>query len=128
VKLSHYKLALAMIIGGGLGAAVVQGLHAQAKPPVYLIALNKVKNAEGYTKQYLPKAQAAIKAHGGVYVAGGHGTQIDGTLPTERVVILRWDSMETLKAWHDSPQYQAARRIGENYADLNTVAVNGAAQ
>jgi hypothetical protein len=35
---THYTIALAMFAGVGLGAAAVQGLHAQAKPPVYSVA------------------------------------------------------------------------------------------
>jgi hypothetical protein len=31
---TYYTVTLAMLAGVGLGAAAVQGLHAQAKPPV----------------------------------------------------------------------------------------------
>ena len=34
---SWYKFALSMLAGVALGAAAVQGLHAQAKPKAYLI-------------------------------------------------------------------------------------------
>ena len=88
----------------------IQSLHAQAKPPVYMIGLNDVTNADGYAKEYVPLAQASIKAHGGVYVAAGSGNMIDGTLPKGRVVILRWDSLETLKAWRDSPGLRGGPR------------------
>ena len=37
---------------------------------------------------------------------------IDGTLPKGRVVVLRWESMEALKAWRYSPEHMAARKIG----------------
>jgi uncharacterized protein (DUF1330 family) len=49
----------------GLGALTVEGLHAQSKPPVYLIGQIEVTNPEGYAKEYLPKAREIIKAHGG---------------------------------------------------------------
>jgi uncharacterized protein (DUF1330 family) len=99
-----------------------------SKPPVYMIAINEVTNQDGYSKEYLPKAQAAIKAHGGVYVAAGPGTMIDGTLPKGRVVILRGESIEALKGWHESPDYQAALKIGKDYAHYNVVAVDGVKQ
>ena len=35
---THYTVALAMVAGFGLGAVAVQGLHAQAKAPVYYVA------------------------------------------------------------------------------------------
>ena len=119
---------LSMLAGAAAGAAAIQALHAQAKPPVYMIAINEISNQEGYTKQYLPTAQKTIKDHGGVYVAAGPGTQIDGSFPKGRVVIQRWESMEALKAWRDSPEYVAALKIGEKYAKYNIVAVDGVKQ
>jgi hypothetical protein len=59
---NRYAMALAMLIGIGLGAVGVQSLHAQAKPPVYMIAINDVTNPDGYKNEYLPPAQASIKA------------------------------------------------------------------
>ena len=73
----RYTVMLSMLAGAVAGAAAIQALHAQAKPPVYVIAINEISNQEGYTKQYLPTAQKTIKDHGGVYVAAGPGTQID---------------------------------------------------
>jgi uncharacterized protein (DUF1330 family) len=55
----------------------------------------------------------------------GPGTQVTGSLPQGPVVILRWDSMEALQAWRNSPEFQAALKIGEKYATFNIVAVNG---
>jgi uncharacterized protein (DUF1330 family) len=120
-----YTLGLTMLVGIAAGAAAVQTLHAQAKPPVYMIAMNELTNPDGYRKEYLPKAQAAIKQYGGVYVAAGPGNIIDGTFPKGRVVILRWTSMDALHKWHESPEYQAALKVGKTYAHYNVVAVDG---
>jgi hypothetical protein len=62
---THYTVALAMVAGFGLGAVAVQSLHAQAKPPIYVVSEVNVSNPEAYAKEYLPKAQAIIKAAGG---------------------------------------------------------------
>src|ERR671934_2533513 len=35
---TKYKIVLAVVAGAALGAAAVQGLHAQAKPKAYLIS------------------------------------------------------------------------------------------
>ena len=123
-----YLVVLSLVAGAILGAGTIQGLHAQAKPPVYMIALNQLTDPDCYAKQYLPPARASIKAHGGVYVAAGPGTTIDGTLPKDRVVILRWESLDALKAWRYSPDYVAARKVGEKCANYNIVAVNGVPQ
>ena len=119
---------LALLAGIGIGAGTIQGLHAQAKPPVYMIADNEVTDPEGYKKEYLPLAQPTLKAHGAVYVAAGEGTAIDGAPPKGRVVILRWDSLDQLKGWRNSPEYTKARAVGEKYAKFRVFAVEGVAQ
>jgi uncharacterized protein (DUF1330 family) len=106
----------------------MHGLHAQAKPPVYMIAINEVRDAEGYAKEYVPPAQKSVKDHGGEYVAAGPGTRIVGSLPQGPVVILRWKSMEALQGWHNSPEFQAALKIGEKYAKYNIITVDGVKQ
>ena len=42
---TRYTVALSMIAGAALGAAAIQGLHAQAKPPVYAVAEITVKTS-----------------------------------------------------------------------------------
>ena len=82
----------------------------------------------GYAKDYGPKAKQSIVSHGGVYVAAGKGTLIDGHVSTGRVVILRWESMDQLNAWRYSPEYENIRKIGEKYAKYNIVTVEGVPQ
>jgi uncharacterized protein (DUF1330 family) len=125
---TSYKLAIALVAGAAIGGAAIQGLHAQAKPPVFMVAINEISNQEGYTKEYLPAAQKAIKDHGGVYVAAGPVAQVTGGLPNGRGVILRWESMEALQAWRNSPDYQAALKVGEKYAKYNLIAIPGVQQ
>ena len=123
-----YALTLALLAGIGIGAFGVQGLHAQAKPPVYMIAEIDVTDPQGYAQEYLPLAQPTIKSHGGQYVAAGKGTAIDGEPPKTRVIILRWDSLEQLHNWRYSPEYMKARAIGEKYARYRDFSVDGVAQ
>jgi uncharacterized protein (DUF1330 family) len=122
---AKFGMALSMIVGAGLGAAAVQTLHAQAKPPVYMVAINEVSDQERYASEYVSPAQKSVKDHGGEYIAAGPGTPLAGNLPRGPVVILRWDSMEALERWRNSPDFQAALKIGEKYAKFNIVTVNG---
>ena len=46
----RYALLLSVLSSAGIGAAV-HNLHAQTKPPVYMIAINEVSNQEGYAKE-----------------------------------------------------------------------------
>jgi len=118
-------IAVSMLTGAVVGGAAIQALHAQAKPPVYMIAINEVSDQARYAKEYVPPAQKSVKDHGGEYVAAGPGTRVVGNLPGGPVVILRWESMEALQGWRNSPEFQAALKIGENYAKFNIVTVNG---
>jgi len=122
---ARFGMALSMVVGAAFGGAAIQALHAQAKPPVFMIAINEVSDQERYAKEYVSPAQKSVKDHGGEYVAAGPGTRVVGNLPQGPVVILRWKSMEALQAWLNSPDFQAALKVGEKYAKFNIVAVNG---
>ncbi len=128
----YFGLGLAALAGAALGAAAVSGLHAQAKPPVYLVTEIDVSNPQAYGKEFAPKAQATIIAAGGKLVAiggaGGAGakpvTAIAGTAP-KRLVIQSWNSLDQIKAWYNGADYQAALKIGEKYATFRRYAVEG---
>jgi uncharacterized protein (DUF1330 family) len=121
-------ITVALMAGIAIGAGGIQVLHAQAKPPVYMIADNEVTDADGYAKEYLPLAQPTFKAHGAKYIAAGKGTSIDGDPPKGRVAIIRWDSLEQLKGWRNSPEYLKARAVGEKFAKFRVLAVDGVTQ
>jgi uncharacterized protein (DUF1330 family) len=123
----RYALATAALSSAAVGTAV-HTLHAQASPPVYMVAINEITDQEGYTKQYLPTAQKTQKEHRAVVVARGPGTQIDGSFPKGRIVVVRWESMEALNKWRHSPEYEAARKVGEGFAKFTVVAVDGVTQ
>ena len=130
---SQYIVPLAVAAGFGLGAVAVEGLHAQAKPPVYYISEIDVANPVAYANEYLPKAQAIIKAAGGRYLAAGGAASgakviaIEGE-PPKRVVVQVWDSIEKIQAWRANPEYKELRKIGDKYAKFRSFAVEGAAQ
>jgi uncharacterized protein (DUF1330 family) len=128
---SSHKIAVAVTAGVAIGALAVQGLHAQAKPPVYFVAEIDVTNPDAYAKEYAPKAQAIIKAAGGRFLAiGGSAattgtvTAFDGDAP-KRVVVQVWDSMEKIRAWRANPEYVELRKVGEKYAKFRSFAVDG---
>jgi uncharacterized protein (DUF1330 family) len=126
---THCTVTLAMLAGFGLGAVAVQGLHAQAKPPVYYIAEIDVTNPDAYAKEYVPVAQSIIKTAGGRFLAaGGKTTAFDGDPPKSRVVVQVWDSLEQIQAWRNLAEYKEARKIGEKYAKFRAFAVEGVQQ
>ena len=118
-----------MLAGATLGGAAIQALHAQAKPPVYLVSLIDLTNVDAYAKEYVPKVRATIKAHGGrVIGASQKVTPVEGEPPTSRVAINVWDSLDQLQAWRNSPDYKEAREIGNKYAKFRSFAVDGVSQ
>jgi len=128
---SNYKFAVAVTAGVAIGALAVQGLHAQAKPPVYFVAEIDVTNPDAYAKEYAPKAQAIIKAAGGRFLAIGGSAASTGMVtgfdgdPPKRVVVQVWDSMEKIRAWRANPEYVELRKVGEKYAKFRSFAVDG---
>ncbi len=126
---TQYTVTLAMLAGIAVGAAAVQGLHAQAKPPIYYISEINVTNLDAYLKEYAPKAQALIKASGGRFLAAGQNvTSIEGAPPTQRVAIQVWDSMEKIQAWRNSAEYKDLRKTGDQYAKFRAFTVEGLPQ
>ena len=126
---THYSVTLAMLAGFGLGAVAVQGLHAQAKPPVYQVVEIEPSNMDAYLKDYVPKAQTAIKAAGGKFLAaGGKTTTIEGEPPKSRVVIQQWDSVEKIKAYRDSAAFKELLPLRDKMAKFRSYAVEGVAQ
>ncbi len=117
-----------MLAGIAIGATAIQGLHAQAKPPVYLVTEIDVTNADAYVKEYAPLAQASIKKAGGKLLAASlKVSQIEGTAP-KRVAIQVWDSLEQIQAWRNGADYKDARKIGDKYATFRSFALEGLPQ
>jgi uncharacterized protein (DUF1330 family) len=124
----HYVATASMLAGIVIGSVAVQSLHAQTKAPVYLVGEIEISDPEAYSKEYLPRAQALIKQHGGRAVAGGAPTAIFGEPPKSRAAIYAWDSMDQLMGWFNSQEYQETRKTGEKYAKFRNFSVPGVAQ
>ena len=126
---SDYKIAAAVVVSFVLGVSAVSVLHAQAKLPAYVVTEIDVKDQDGYTKDFLPKAQANIKEHGGKYLAGGLNKAISlgGSPPPNRVVLLQFADMDAVKAF-EAKQKQLEADVGNKYASFRGVAVEGVEQ
>jgi len=126
---TKFKLTLAVLAGAALGATAIQGLHAQAKPPVYQIVEIDVLNQEVYVKDYAPKAQAAIRASGGKFLAaGGKTTSIEGDPPKTRIVLQQWDSVEQIQAYRNSAAFKDLLPLREKLAKFRSFTVEGIPQ
>ena len=126
---TFHTVTLALLAGIGIGAAAIQTLHAQAKPPVYTVTEIDVSNIDAYVKEYAPLAQATIKTSGGKQLAAGQKvTALEGDPPKPRVTIQVWESLEAAQKWRASPEYKKAREVGDKYAKFRAYAIEGLPQ
>jgi uncharacterized protein (DUF1330 family) len=126
---TYAQIPLGALAGFGVGAVVLQSLHAQAKPPAYVIAEIDVINAEAYTKEYVPLANKALADSGQKRLAsGGKTIALAGAPPASRIVLSVFESMEKAQAAYSSPAYLDARKIGDKYGKLRIFAVEGISQ
>jgi uncharacterized protein (DUF1330 family) len=126
-----YTVVLAMLAGAGLGAAAVQGLHAQAKPPAYVVAEIDVTNQDAFAKEYAPIAAKALAEGGSGYKSiarGGKTVSIEGAPPKSRIVINAFENLDKAVAAFNSAGYKEARKIGDKYATFRLYAVEGLPQ
>ncbi len=122
----HVTVGLALVASAALGAAAVQTLHAQAKPPAYNVVEITIKDQDGYNKEYLPPITKAIADAGGKFlVRGGKTISYEGTAPAPRVVVVQFESLDKLQALYNSAAYKDAIAIGDKYATQRIFGVEG---
>ena len=122
----HITIGVAMIASAALGAAVVQTLHAQAKPPAYDVAEITIKDQDGYNKEYLPLVSKAIADAGGKFIVrGGKTISYEGPAPAPRVVVVQFENLDKLQALFNSPTYKDAIAVGDKYATQRIFGVEG---
>ena len=101
----NYKVAIALVAGAAIGGAAIQGLHAQAKPPSYVVVdISDITDPEGFKviAQGSPARTEAMKNFGAHYIARTQKiTAIDGT-PPKRFIVIAFDSAEKAQAWNNS--------------------------
>jgi uncharacterized protein (DUF1330 family) len=120
---TRYSSGLTLLVGIVIGSIAVQGLHAQATPTAYSVTEIDISDLDAYQKNYVPLAQASIKAAGGRPIAAGQNIiALEGEPPKTRVTINQFDSLEKLKAWRNSADYKDARKIGDKYAKFRAFA------
>jgi uncharacterized protein (DUF1330 family) len=110
----HISIGLAMLAGAVLGAAAVNGLHAQSKSlgAYAVVDISEMIDANLFRQQLLPKVTpAALATFGGQYaIRTDNITALDGT-PPQRFVVIAFDSMDKAKAWSSSPSQKEVDAI-----------------
>jgi uncharacterized protein (DUF1330 family) len=123
-----YTWSLAVLAGAALGAVAVQGIRAQAKPPVYVVAEIDVTDPATY-QTYVDRNGALVQSFGGRFLARGGTTEaIAGPAPRGRVALYTFDSIEKMQAWRDSAPYKALIAIRDQSSIFRSFAVEGLLQ
>src|SRR5437660_6108319 len=122
----HITVGLAMVASAALGAAAVQTLHAQTKPPACNIAEITIKDQDGYNKEYLPLITKALTDAGGKFlVRGGKTISYEGASPAPRVIVIQFESLDKLQALYNSAPYKDAVAVGDKYATQRIFGAEG---
>jgi len=115
---------LAIAIGGVTLAQNVTPPSA-TPAPAYLIAHVQVTDPEGW-KQYLTALPGTLAPYHVKVLARAPGVAVDAsTPPAGSTAILAFNSMDDLKAWWNSPAYQAIIPLREKSAKTIVYAVPG---
>jgi uncharacterized protein (DUF1330 family) len=131
-----FKLMSAVIFCVGISAAVVQGVHSQAKPAAYVIYELAPTNNDAYAKEFVPIAQKSVRDYGGKFLRGGgalpgglgNSLSIAGD-PPKSVVVFRFESLDRAQVWSNSAAWKDAVLIGQKYTSYFRVyAVEGLTQ
>jgi uncharacterized protein (DUF1330 family) len=97
---ANYRFGLIALASAAIVAAVVSGLKAQTKPPVYVvIEISEIMDADTFSK-----AVAGAPLVGGRYIMRTQkATALDGGPAPARFVVIAFDTQEKANAWRDSP-------------------------
>jgi len=97
---------LSLLAGVTIGAAAVQGLHAQAKPKAYTITELQTIDAKAAADFAKRISEVQMKAGGRNFrTGGGKVVGLEGPAPPQRVAITEWDSLEKAEAFWKSKEW-----------------------
>lgn len=95
--------------------------------PAYGIAHLRTPQTNDDVLEYIERIQATMDPFGGRFLV--HGATVDvieGDWPGT-VVVVEFPSMDDLRAWYDSPHYQAIMRLRTDHIDGDLIMVDGVA-
>jgi uncharacterized protein (DUF1330 family) len=122
-------IGLSMLAGAGLGASIIHTLHAQARPPAFIVSENTIRDQDIYMKQFVPAVIKTIDAAGGKFLArGGKIETLLGEAPPSRTVVLQFPSMDKALEWWNSQATKDAVAIGQKSGDIREYVIEGLGQ
>ena len=93
--------------------------------PAYIIVDVKVTDPEVY-QEYRQLVPASLEVYGGSFIVrGGAVENLEGDWSPERIVVLKFDSIERAKAWWSSEEYAPAKALRVASALTELIVVEG---
>ena len=92
----------------------------------YLIAMIEVTDWEKY-REYTKASSKAVARYGGRFIVrGGDKITLEGPEENRRIVVIEFPSLEQVKTYHESKEYQEAKQLRQGAATGSFIAVQGA--
>ena len=76
-------------------------------------------------KDYIKKAGVTIKANGGELLASGVPEALEGEWLPKRCVLVKFETMEKLKSWWNSDEYQTLIPLRTSVSENNIIIIDG---
>ncbi len=90
----------------------------------YVLVEMEVTDPESY-KAYGPLAQESVERHGGRFIVRGGETEVYEGEWKPRIVVLEFESLDAVREWYHSDDYQECLPIRLAATDGRLVAVDG---
>ena len=93
--------------------------------PAYLIVRATVTDMEQY-QQYMKLTPAILEKFGGRFVIrGGDMVVLEGAETTDRIVMVKFESIDAARRMYNSDEYQAAIKVRAGAAEASFIVMEG---
>ncbi len=76
--------------------------------------------------EYSQQVAPIVAAHGGRYlIRGGEPEQIEGNLPVKRIVVLEFPTLDAVRRFYDSPEYEQVKKLRADSAKADMAFFEG---
>ena len=93
--------------------------------PGYLIVRANVTDMQQY-QEYMKLTPAIVEKYGGQFIIrGGDKVVLEGPDSSERIVMLKFDSVDAVRRMYNSDEYQAAIKVRAGAAEASFIVMEG---
>ena len=93
--------------------------------PAYLLVRANVTDMQQY-QQYMKLTPAIVEKYGGEFIIrGGDKVVLEGPEISDRIVMLKFPSIEAARRMYNSDEYQAAIKVRAGAAEASFIVMEG---